>query len=142
MYFVCYYDSRCARKALSSINSNSDKMSANYSWIDTFPIQKLSSSLLVSCNKDLIDFGEFTQFFSQYGDIKNISINDDNVSAKLVYYDIKSSIKVCEANFDQYKIEIINSFNNTNDSVLSQNNSDLKYKKWFNKRNKTTQIRK
>lgn len=126
--FVCYYDSRCARKALSSINSNSDKMSANYSWIDTFPIQKLSSSLLVSCNKDLIDFGEFTQFFSQYGDIKNISINDDNVSAKLVYYDIKSSIKVCEANLDKYKIEIINSFNISNDSVFSQNNSDMKYK--------------
>lgn len=55
-YFVCYFDSRSASKAISDSISHSCFIKTDYAWSSLFPIEKLSSTLIVSYkDNSLID---------------------------------------------------------------------------------------
>lgn len=131
MCIVCYYDSRCARKALDGIRSKSPLVNIKFTWSRFFSIEKISSSLLIGYkNAGLINSNVVSKFFTSFGEIQSFIISDDQKFLKLIYYDTRSCIKVFNANLDDFVIIFIKPSDNPNNFTFSQH--DLKFQNFEN----------
>ena len=109
--FVCYYDFRSANKAINDAISKSNIFQPDYAWNSLFPIEKLSSTIVVSYkDNSLIEADAILKIFNQYGEISKTSLNDEKNIIKLVYYDTRSSFDAYNSHLENFIILLIHPF--------------------------------
>ncbi|KAK8881009.1 hypothetical protein M9Y10_003718 [Tritrichomonas musculus] len=131
--FVCYYDFRCAKKAFDEICLRYQRLMPQYAWTDIFPIEDISSSLLISNkNGDVINVTNVFNIFQKFGEISSFNLSDNKLFIKIQYFDTRSSSKAKNNTLEKYNIIIIKPSDNPNGFSYSQNTlSILNYEKLF-----------
>lgn len=141
--FVCYFDSRSASKVISDAISKSYIIKPEYAWNSIFPIEKLSSTLIVSYkNNSLIEIDVILKIFNQYGDISNVLLNDEKNIIKLVYFDTRSSFNAYNSHLENFIILLIQPFDYQNGinflkTIIKYQNDITNYKSLYEKEKST-----
>lgn len=125
--YVCYYDSRSAKKAFTETLEKSYGFIPNYVWNNNFPTEKLSSTLLISYKDNrFIELNAIIEIFNQFGDIHKFEISDDKIQIKLIYFDTRSSSKACNSNLDDFSIILIKQCDHQIEKIFSKTLLNLK----------------
>ena len=78
-----------------------------YAWTDIFPIEDISSSLLISNkNGDVINVTNVFNIFQKFGEISSFNLSDNKLFIKIQYFDTRSSSKAKNNTLEKYNIPL------------------------------------